>query len=220
MKKYQQVTEKVPTTSAVVKAAHLQAALTYAKAGFAVFPCHYIVNAEGDCSCGNKEACEAKDKRGKAPHTLHGFLEATTDEAQIRAWWTRHPRDNMGSAQGRIALHRRGPQQRWRRDAGRLGAAGSRRLSANRRWRRAHLLPRPTRAASSPGEGAYPGIDLISHERIRIVEPRTTIGGSYKLNMSLAPSRSRWSSAACRLRLNGATRPRRRRPKTGAHTTS
>ncbi|MEI7827898.1 MAG: bifunctional DNA primase/polymerase, partial [Euryarchaeota archaeon] len=53
----------------------LDAALTYAKEGFAVFP----LKADG-----------------KTPLTKHGHKDATTDEAQIRAWWTNEPNANIG----------------------------------------------------------------------------------------------------------------------------
>jgi hypothetical protein len=54
-------------------------ALAYAARGWPVFPC----------------------KPGaKAPNTAHGFHDATTDPAVIRAWWQQHPRDNVAIATG------------------------------------------------------------------------------------------------------------------------
>jgi hypothetical protein len=54
-------------------------ALAYAARGWPVFPC----------------------KPGlKAPNTAHGFLDATTDAAAIRAWWAQHPADNVAIATG------------------------------------------------------------------------------------------------------------------------
>ena len=55
-------------------------ALTYARNGFAVFPCR---------------------PRGKEPLTKHGYKDATRDEAQIRRWWTIWPNANIGLATGR-----------------------------------------------------------------------------------------------------------------------
>lgn len=49
--------------------AMLAAALDYAAAGRAVFPC----------------------KPNKAPYTAHGLRDASTDRAQIEVWWTRWP---------------------------------------------------------------------------------------------------------------------------------
>lgn len=56
-----------------------RAALWYAAAGLAVFPC-----AVG----------------GKTPLTRHGFLDASTDEEQVRRWWTTHPGANIGLPTG------------------------------------------------------------------------------------------------------------------------
>jgi Bifunctional DNA primase/polymerase, N-terminal len=53
----------------------LEAALELAAAGWWVHPLH-----------------------GKAPATLHGFYDAATDEAKIRAWWRRWPSANVGIA--------------------------------------------------------------------------------------------------------------------------
>ena len=52
----------------------LEAALRYAEMGYPVFPC-----VPG----------------GKAPMTPHGFQNATTDAAQIEAWWAKHPDANI-----------------------------------------------------------------------------------------------------------------------------
>jgi len=57
----------------------LAAALGYAQKGKAVFPC----------------------KPGKkTPLTEHGFKDATTDEAQIRKWWTENPQAWIGMPTG------------------------------------------------------------------------------------------------------------------------
>jgi hypothetical protein len=58
----------------------LSAALWYARRGVAVFP------------------CMPRDKR---PVTEHGFKNATTDEAKIRAWWHDRPDLNIGAPTGR-----------------------------------------------------------------------------------------------------------------------
>lgn len=52
----------------------LTAALGYAGAGWPVFPV----------------------SRRKVPMTEHGMLDASTDVEQVRAWWTTHPRANIG----------------------------------------------------------------------------------------------------------------------------
>ena len=57
----------------------LDHALQYARRGWRVFPCQ---------------------PRGKTPRTKHGHNDATTDEAQIRQWWTDWPDANIGLATG------------------------------------------------------------------------------------------------------------------------
>jgi len=57
----------------------LDAALSYAARGWAVFPLR---------------------PHSKAPATEHGFKQATTDEAQIRAWWGARPDCNVGIRTG------------------------------------------------------------------------------------------------------------------------
>lgn len=69
----------------------LAAALAYAAKGWPVFPCHYPTPA--GCSCKLKAEC--KDI-GKHPATSHGFKDASCDPAQIRRWWRKTPRANIG----------------------------------------------------------------------------------------------------------------------------
>lgn len=57
----------------------LEWALKYAAQGFAVFPLA---------------------PRSKTPATAHGFQDASTDPEQIRKWWERQPRCNIGVATG------------------------------------------------------------------------------------------------------------------------
>jgi Bifunctional DNA primase/polymerase, N-terminal len=57
----------------------LDAALGYAQRGWLVFPCR---------------------AGGKAPLTVHGYLDATTDPEVIRRWWAKWPRANVGIATG------------------------------------------------------------------------------------------------------------------------
>ena len=75
----------------------LEAALTYAARGWHVFPCH--TPTKGGCSC--RRAC-GRD-RGKHPRTIHGLKQATTDEAQIRKWWTMWPSANVAIRTGEVS---------------------------------------------------------------------------------------------------------------------
>ena len=88
----------VPPAAAVDKAqaaALLDAALAYAARGWHIFPC-YTPRPDGRCDCGTPDC----DDVGKHPRTAHGFKDATTDEATIRAWWKRWPHANIGAAAG------------------------------------------------------------------------------------------------------------------------
>ena len=58
--------------------------------GWPVFPCR-----PNDPDCPGGDRCECK-----APLTEHGFQDATTDAAQIRAWWARWPTANVAIATG------------------------------------------------------------------------------------------------------------------------
>lgn len=58
------------------------AAIEYVKKGFAVFPLKY---------------------RDKVPLTRNGCKDATTDAAQIKAWWQQHPNANIGLATGSVS---------------------------------------------------------------------------------------------------------------------
>jgi hypothetical protein len=73
-------------------------ALIYARAEFRVLPVHTIRN--GACSCGGMKGC----KPGKHPIAnlvRHGSKDATTDEATIRAWWSKFPDANIAIATGK-----------------------------------------------------------------------------------------------------------------------
>lgn len=73
-----------------------EAALHYARRGWAVFPL-YEPAENGLCSCGNPK-CPSP---GKHPRVKHGVLEATTNEALIQEWWTKWREANIGIATGK-----------------------------------------------------------------------------------------------------------------------
>lgn len=79
-------------------------ALAYAKNGWRIFPCHWPVftNGEVRCSCGKppgkgKGFCSSP---GKHPRTAHGFYDATNDKEEIKKWWQRMPKANIGLSTG------------------------------------------------------------------------------------------------------------------------
>ncbi len=84
------------------KANMKKVALWYAKHGLPVFPLHSAPG--GVCSCGDPEHApgggEEETKAGKHPRTPHGFKDATTDLAQIEAWWKQWPDANIGIPTG------------------------------------------------------------------------------------------------------------------------
>jgi hypothetical protein len=74
----------------------LEAALTYAGYGWPVIPVHSV--RDGRCSCHKGVECDSK---GKHPRTENGIKDASTDEQQIREWWSRYPGANVGIATGK-----------------------------------------------------------------------------------------------------------------------
>uniref|UniRef100_A0A6H1Z7L8 Putative bifunctional DNA primase/polymerase n=1 Tax=viral metagenome TaxID=1070528 RepID=A0A6H1Z7L8_9ZZZZ len=75
-----------------------KAAQEYARRfGWAVFPCHSIV--EGRCTCG-KADCGSP---GKHPRTAHGVKDASSDLKQIAAWWAEWPDANIAIACGAVS---------------------------------------------------------------------------------------------------------------------
>lgn len=68
----------------------------YARNGWPVFSVHYWT--ETGCSCGRK-SCK---RMAKHPLVLNGALAATTDLAQIAAWWSQWPQANIATRVGGI----------------------------------------------------------------------------------------------------------------------
>ena len=75
----------------------LEQALNYARRGWPVFPVHSATN--GTCSCGRPDCRHP----AKHPRTSNGFHDATTDEHQIREWWTQALHANIGIPTGRVS---------------------------------------------------------------------------------------------------------------------
>jgi hypothetical protein len=70
----------------------LDFALAYARNGYEILPV-YEIGADGCCSCPKGSACQFA---GKHPRTPHGVNDATNGLDQIREWWGRWPRANIG----------------------------------------------------------------------------------------------------------------------------
>lgn len=73
---------------------NLEPALSYARFGWQVFPCHFM--SSGVCSCGRP--CQSPAKH---PMTPDGFKAATTDENTIGAWWGQAPEANIAVRTGK-----------------------------------------------------------------------------------------------------------------------
>jgi len=75
----------------------LASALWFANKGMSVIPIHTPTG--GTCSCG-APSCSSP---GKHPRTANGLKDATTDTAQIRAWWAKWPDANIGIVTGAVS---------------------------------------------------------------------------------------------------------------------
>jgi Bifunctional DNA primase/polymerase, N-terminal len=149
----------------------LRQALAYARHGWPVFP---VVPG------------------AKIPATPRGFKDATTDQAQIRAWWAAHPGRNIGIATGHP-----GPDVI---DVDQHGQAGNG-FAAWNRARREGLAVRPMAIVRTPSGGIhvyYAGTGqrcatIASHHLDfrsvggYIVAPHSTVGGRPYVVVARAP---------------------------------
>jgi Bifunctional DNA primase/polymerase, N-terminal len=87
------------------EASLLDSALVYAQRTIPVVPLHHPAVSGSrwrqrwstiGCSCGQPNCAQPSEH----PLTGGGLAEATTDSAQVRAWWERHPEANVGLATG------------------------------------------------------------------------------------------------------------------------
>lgn len=82
---------------------NLAQALYHASRGWASFPLFGVVEADDGtlmCSCGQGPAC---DRPAKHPACAHGFKDATTNEAELRAFFENSRYRNVGLATGRLS---------------------------------------------------------------------------------------------------------------------
>ena len=88
--------------TALAPASMLEAALNYARAGWPVFPCEWRVSKRAKRPL---VADADRDADGNKIPETGGLWRATTDEAQIRAWWSQPPKALIGVPTGkRIGL--------------------------------------------------------------------------------------------------------------------
>ena len=134
----------------------LDAALYYAELGYPVFPCR-----PGE----------------KQPLTQHGFLDATTDPAQIQAWWSRWPEANVAiSTSGLLVIDVDIQAAGWPSDperAAQLAEAGA--ISLTPRGGRHYLFRRPPGKTWRCSVGRLaPGIDIRTDGGYILVPPSQT----------------------------------------------
>lgn len=95
--------DAVPRYVLVLPVMNLDWALFYAARGWAVLPLHYSEDGQLCCICGKVVGYGETLCSLKIPILQHGSKDASTDQAQIRAWWTKHPHANIGIATGAVS---------------------------------------------------------------------------------------------------------------------
>lgn len=75
-----------------------QWAKIYVEYGFAIFPCHGVV--DGKCTCGKSPCGENNKQAGKHPFTRHGVSDASTDLGKIGAMFNHRSDLNIAIATG------------------------------------------------------------------------------------------------------------------------
>lgn len=161
----------------------LNAALAYARLGWAVLPLHSPTGKGGACSCSLGKDCGRNT--GKHPRTARGHIDATTNEQQIRQWWRQWPDANVGirtgAASGLLVLDidpRNGGDEtleKYIEDNGPLPKSPSVKTGSNGRHYFYTFVPA---TKSIPLQG---GIDIKSDGGYVVAPPsRHYSGGDYK----------------------------------------
>ncbi|HOX06413.1 MAG TPA: bifunctional DNA primase/polymerase, partial [Planctomycetota bacterium] len=139
----------------------LSAAIHYAELGYPVFPC-----VPGT----------------KRPLTEHGFKDATTDPAQIDAWWTEHPDANVGIATAGLAvIDIDGAENTWLAgDHERSESLACGPMSLTPRGGRHHVFRQPAGKAWASSSGKLaPKVDVRANGGYIIAPPSVTEDGAY-----------------------------------------
>ncbi len=139
------------------------AALALAGEGHPVLPLHSPTSR--GCSCGNR--C---DRIGKHPRGVYGLKHATTDPAQVEAWWWMQPSANVGMrTDGLLVFDVDGPAGRrsleeLQTQLGELPPSRTQRSGRGGRGKGLHLLyavPDDAPVGNSTGAlGSPDGLDL------------------------------------------------------------
>jgi putative DNA primase/helicase len=142
----------------------LEAALSYARRAWPVFPLHTPGGRR--CSCG-KPACRDV---GKHPRTPNGLLDATTDETQVHRWWRQEHEANIGL--------RTGPESGILVVDAEVGAG----LDVLQAWQEENGLLPPTPMVRTGGGGAhiylaYPASGTIRNS-VKKIAPSIDIRGA------------------------------------------
>jgi len=154
--------DQIPDSTPANVSDLLGVALAYAQSGLPVFPLH-TPRPDGTCSCGQGTGCKSI---GKHPRTRNGLKDATTDEAQVRAWWTTWPDANIGiacgSRSGIVVLDIDGPQgeESLRHMTDAHGALPATRTIKTGKGRQMYFQHPGGRVKSrAPISADYPGLD-------------------------------------------------------------
>ena len=153
----------------------------YARCGLPLVPMHTIKN--GACSCKDSDACT---RAGKHPCTAHGVNDASADTDQIKAWWERWPKANIGIAAGDqsgiLVLDidpRNGGDETLNERTAELGPLPET-VTALTGGNGRHLFfkyPSFAVRKDSGGKTFGPGVDVLSNRSIVIVPPSLHASG-------------------------------------------
>ncbi len=137
------------------------AALRYAELGYSVFPC-----IPGD----------------KVPLTPRGFKDATTDVAQIEAWWEKHPEANIGiPTAGLLVVDVDGGDNLWPGDPERAEDLARGSISLTPRGGRHHVFRQPEGKNWKNTAGRIaPRVDTRAGGGYIVVPPSVVGGKSYR----------------------------------------
>ncbi len=119
---------------------------------------------------------------GKTPLTPHGFKDATTDSAQIKAWWETHLDANIGiPTAGLLVVDVDGQDNRWPGDAEKAAELACGPISLTPRGGRHHVFRQPSgRAFRSTTGKLGPHVDTRADGGYIVVPPSVFDGKSYR----------------------------------------